>query len=335
MSEPQHILVIRRDNIGDLVCTTPLFPILRANHPAAHISVLANSYNADVLQGNPDINTVHIYTKAKHRKNKTLLDVYWQRSQLIRQLRQQKIDLAILATPSPDKNGYRLARQVKARQIIGVGNGSLKLHQSIDPAKMHNRHQVERVLIAAGVDPDNTPIPPVKVFASPEEKIWAQQQLAAANCTDNNPIGIHISARKPHNRWPVDYFVDLITLLLGTTGKSVVLFWSPGTKNNARHPGDDEKARKILRQISNPRLIGFPTTELRQLVAGLSQLGVLLCSDGGAMHIAAGLKCPVVCLFGYQGAQQWRPWGEHTLFYAEPLSSITADRAYGAIIRYI
>ncbi len=35
MTEPKCVLFIRRDNIGDLVCTTPLFGALRARHSKA------------------------------------------------------------------------------------------------------------------------------------------------------------------------------------------------------------------------------------------------------------------------------------------------------------
>lgn len=334
MQSPHNILVIRRDNIGDLVCTTPLLSILRARHPKAHLAVLANSYNAAILQGNPDIDAVHIYTKAKHRKNQSLLQIHWQRFQLIRKLRQQKIDLAILATPSLDKNGYRLARQVNAKQIIGIDNGTFKRIHGIDPVNTQGLHQVEQVLVAAGMEPNEISIPPVKVFTSQNEKNWAQLRLQQANCKDNNPIGIHISARKPENRWPTSHYIALINKLIRTTDKPIALFWSPGSQNDAQHPGDDEKAAEIIQQVNNPRLIAFPTKELRQLVAGLSQLSVLLCSDGGAMHIAAGLDCPIVCLFGYAGSQQWRPWAEHTLLHAEPLESLSVNTVHHALIHY-
>src|SRR5262249_46468920 len=48
-----RILVVRRDNIGDLVCATPLLAALRRQFPGAHIAALVNSYNAAVLAGNP------------------------------------------------------------------------------------------------------------------------------------------------------------------------------------------------------------------------------------------------------------------------------------------
>src|SRR3954470_12201476 len=60
------ILVVRRDNIGDLVCTTPLFSALRRNHPDAWIGALVNSYNAPVLDRNPHLDAVISYSKLKH-----------------------------------------------------------------------------------------------------------------------------------------------------------------------------------------------------------------------------------------------------------------------------
>ena len=60
------ILVVRRDNIGDLICTTPFFAALRRRHPEAWIGALVNSYNAPVLDRNPDIDEVFAYQKLKH-----------------------------------------------------------------------------------------------------------------------------------------------------------------------------------------------------------------------------------------------------------------------------
>jgi ADP-heptose:LPS heptosyltransferase len=60
-----RILVIRRDNIGGLVCRTPLFAALRARYSQAHIAALVNSYNAAVLDGNPHVDAA---TLSQHRQ---------------------------------------------------------------------------------------------------------------------------------------------------------------------------------------------------------------------------------------------------------------------------
>src|SRR6195256_5684914 len=94
-----RILVIRRDNIGDLVCTTPLIAALRERFPRAHIAALVNTYNEAVLSGNPAVDAVYAYEKGKHRGAKrSIASVYAGRLKLMMNLRREKFDYAILAT---------------------------------------------------------------------------------------------------------------------------------------------------------------------------------------------------------------------------------------------
>ena len=84
----KKILLIRRDNIGDLVCTTPAFAALRKHYPNAQIGALVNSYNAEVLRGNPNVDHVFVYQKLKHAGNlASRFKALNQRLKLIAQLR--------------------------------------------------------------------------------------------------------------------------------------------------------------------------------------------------------------------------------------------------------
>lgn len=58
LGDNPRILVIRRDNIGDLVCTIPMISALRQRFPEAYPAALVNSYNAPVLANNPELNAV-------------------------------------------------------------------------------------------------------------------------------------------------------------------------------------------------------------------------------------------------------------------------------------
>jgi ADP-heptose:LPS heptosyltransferase len=66
------------------------------------------------------------------------------------------------------------------------------------------------------------------------------------------------------------------------------------------------------------------TARLEVLVAALSQCDRLICSDGGAMHLAAALAKPIVCLFGNSDAERWRPWGVRYELL-QPPSRMVAD----------
>jgi ADP-heptose:LPS heptosyltransferase len=56
-------------------------------------------------------------------------------------------------------------------------------------------------------------------------------------------------------------------------------------------------------------VIPRPTQTLPELIAALTECDALICADGGAMHLGAGLGLPIVCLFGNSGATRWHPWG--------------------------
>src|SRR5258708_4258520 len=103
-----RILVIRRDNIGDLVCTTPLFAAVRTRYPQAHVAALVNSYNAAVLDGNPHLDAVHSYTKLKHRlPGESRLGILFARVQMLARLRREHFDYVVLAKAGFDPHGLK------------------------------------------------------------------------------------------------------------------------------------------------------------------------------------------------------------------------------------
>jgi len=123
-------------------------------------------------------------------------------------------------------------------------------------------------------------------------------------------LGLHISARKPSQRWPAERFVELIQRLhAAQPALRFALFWAPGAEDNPLHPGDDGKAQQILAACAGLPVTAMPTHELAELIGGLAACSHIVCSDGGHMHLAAALGKPIVCLFGKSDAARWHPWG--------------------------
>ncbi len=309
-----RILVIRRDNIGDLVCTTPLLATLRAAFPGAWIAVLANSYNAAVLEGNPDVSEVLTYTKLKHVKTAlALLPALARRLTGLFRLRRQKLDVVILATTDFSARTARLAALLAPGEIVGYSDGSPRaalLRRSLPLSDGEPRHEVERVhALAALVGAEGRAIPPVRVHASAAQVQRARARLPLP-ATAARTVAIHLSARRAAQQWPASSFSRLIELLLEVPGLSVVVLWSPGPASHPRHPGDDAKAAEVLREFRGcDRVVAYPTDHLEQLIGMLGACDIVVCADGGASHLAAALGKPVVCLFGDSDVRRWRPWG--------------------------
>lgn len=309
-------LVIRRDNIGDLVCTTPLLHALRQRYPGARICALVNSYNAPVLANHPDVDDVFAYTKAKHRPPGTsAARVYWDRLRLFARLRKMRFDYAILAAPRFQPRLLRLARLVGARHIVGFTESDTRKSKHIDigipygpqPSPLHEVEDVFRLLQPLGIGGQP---PPARIYPEPGEIDHAREALQRALPPASTLlIGVHISARKPSQRWPAQNFAELMKRLHEKHRAAFMLFWSPGDASNPLHPGDDAKAREIIAATSGIPVLAYPTHSLGQLIAGLSLCDKVICSDGGAMHVAAGLGKPILCFFGKSDAVRWHPWG--------------------------
>ncbi len=328
--DPASVLVIRRDNIGDLVCTTPLLTALRVAYPSARIGVLVNSYNAPVLDGNPDVDDVYVYTKLKHvGANGGAVSALVDRISLIMKLRRMNLDAVMIPAGPQDTRSLKFSRFLSPRRIVVS-----------DPAKS-GEHEVERAYSAAfkfGIKGQPSSL---RVFASTSASERVRTRLDATGHDRNTPlIGLHISARRNTQRWPATRFADLCIAMHEEHGSTALLLWSPGDSNHPQHPGDDAKAETIKSIVgAKVPLLAWPTPALPDLVAGLAQCDTVVCSDGGAMHLAAGLGRPVVCFFGDSPPERWHPWGVRYKLLrpssrrVEDISVATASSAVTSLLR--
>ncbi|MBB5017050.1 ADP-heptose:LPS heptosyltransferase [Chitinivorax tropicus] len=313
-SDTLRILIIRRDNIGDLVCTTPMIASLRARFPAAQIDALVNSYNVAVLAHNPHLNSVFAYTKGKHRaEGEYVLTNLWRRFALYVRLLRNRYDYVILAGNGFTGRAAGMAKRLLPKHIIGftpdgLPTAAIDLPQKVPTAAQHCVQLMAPLTVPLGVE---KPAERLTLVPNPDQVRIARQQLNAhaSYRAGMKLIGLHISARKPSQRWPAERFIALARHLYQHQRCGIMLFWSPGDEHNPLHPGDDGKAAAIINALSGLPLFPCPTETLPELIGSMALPDEVICSDGGAMHIAAGLGKPIVCFFGLSDAQVWHPWG--------------------------
>jgi ADP-heptose:LPS heptosyltransferase len=320
-----RILVIRRDNIGDLVCTTPLLAALRKCHPDGHIAALVNSYNVGVLAGNPDVDAVHAYTKLKHRRRgESWLGTLLATRRMLSRLRRPTFDHVILAKSGYDPHGLALARRVRPRNIVGFAP---------DEAVDRNLHEVEVVMKLGARLGVTEPPGPVRVFAAPERVAHWRSRFPS---WDGQWLAVHISGRVPGKVWPTYRFIELVKRLSDNKSTGIVLLWAPGAADDPRHPGDDAKAAAIASAAgAGVMLLPAKTATLEDLIAVLSLCHAFIGPDGGAMHIAAGLGLRVVALFENLPYQErhWHPWQvpyEIVMAETRDIADIPVDRVVQA-----
>jgi heptosyltransferase-3 len=206
----------------------------------------------------------------------------------------------VLLPGGPQASALRFAKLIAAKHTLIRGPAD-------SAAGAHEVEQTCHLLTRMGLH-----------YETPKERIVANQEIITATATQVRShlgwtppriIGIHISARKPSQRWPAEQFIELIQNFPTTPGTAFLLLWAPGSASDPKHPGDDEKAAAIRSQLTSYPVVPVPTQKLDELIGALALCDNVICADGGAMHIAAALGKPIVCLFGHSSTDQWRPWG--------------------------
>jgi heptosyltransferase-2 len=276
----RKILVRSTNWIGDAVMATPALGAIRAAFPSSEIVLAANPVVAQLMSPHPFCDRVIVYDKqGAHRGILGLLSF----SQVLARegfhlaiLLQNAIEAAIIA---------RMAR-IKARAGYRTdGRGLLLTHGVRISAEIRQMHHTEYYLHmleglgipAAGKD--------VRLQCTDEEIGWARQKLGDGPWAAINPGAAYGAAK----RWYPDRFARVAERLASDYGYKILLVGGPG---------EAEIGLEIEREMSLPPLNMIGLTSVRQMMALLASVDLVVTNDSGPMHVAAAFDRPLVALFG-------------------------------------
>lgn len=334
----KKILLIRRDNIGDLVCTTPAIHALRNKFHGARIDVLVNSYNADVLANNADIDKIYIYEKEKHFKDRNRLLTWLKNIKLLLMIRKQRYDVAIgCGSYSPTLEKYTFMTGAKVRIGYLKEKQKYSLYNKGIVSTSENVHEVVKIfnlIKSLGVEAE-----PGGLILAPnclEQTKFKDFKIASYENAGRPILAVAISARIKKNRWPIEKFIALIDKLLNQNNVNVLVLWAPGSAHNPTFPGDDEAADIIIRRFDE-KVKGYPTPALGALVAAISLSDVVITLDTGSLHIASALKKPTVALMTKGKVQSWYPWKTDNIVLTseDNVENISVDEVLDAVNKLV
>ena len=295
------ILIIRLDNIGDMILTLPSLQALYRMHDGVKIDVLGTDYNSSFLTGTPGINRVFSLKKTKHYPLLKLPLIIAHNHLLKKKARDQKYDITY-AIGTSSKKLIKTARSISAKKTLLFNyEGKLPNFYSVNSPsnhRSHESHEIKKIFMDEFGDFELRP--PIL-----RPRIW--------NTKKELSVGIHLSARRAKQKLSFPQIHELIFYLLRSdTLLNIRITWSPGSSRNKRHPGDDELSQKLNAIYQNSKRVEFCRTEsIDSLIKAFEKNSLIICSDGGAMHIASALNCKIVALFGDSDHTRWGPFCHH------------------------
>ena len=320
----RKILVVRNDNLGDVICTTPALEALRETFPEAFIGVLVADYTKDALTGLSFIDRVYSYEKAKHSKSGRLA-AWYRQGKVICEVRRERFDLAIGIRSRFTKSHAWLAFVSGAPRRVGHippgGGGMLssRYYNIFVPDETEDLHEVERSLnVVRRVGADITR-KRLSMHIPPEELSRADAFIEDSNLKSSKKlVTLHITSRPEHNRvWPIESYIRVVDGLMALPGVGLVMNWMEK---------DARAALEVMAGVKKKPAV-FDASSLKGFAAFLRRSDLLITLEGGAMHIGAAAGVPTLAIFGDTSPVTWRPWGEGnvTLKRGALASLVTAD----------
>ncbi len=289
----QRILIIRPDRIGDVVLTTPLIRSIRQAFPQSFIAAMVHPSNIPLLEKNPHINEI-LTDDPSHtdagRKG------FWKKAG---QLHAYRFDIGLMPFPRERHAWMMLLAGIRTR--IGVGK---KLYQMLTFTSSVSRHKyiplrheadymLDLGLRIGATSRDTKP----EVFITEDEKARAHEYLSLLGISFSKPIiGVNPISRGSSPNWKAEKYIRLMEHLVVCF--NVVINLGP-------HEIEQRSLFKSLEHNGAVILI----QQLREHMASVSQLDVLISSSTGSMHIAAALGIPTVSLFCPLTACSPELWG--------------------------
>jgi ADP-heptose:LPS heptosyltransferase len=329
---PVRILIVKRDKLGDLLLTTPIFAHLATVRPDWKLHLLANDYNAWVARDHPALARTWVYPRVKHR-GRVRMGAALAQIPLAWSLRRTRFDAAIAMNGNESARAVRRAMATGAQRVIAYADDPRGYGARLtDPLPVPDAgHEIERMaalLRPLGVEPPAQWTAPVYVLPDAGAR-FARDWLAQQGLATGGYVVLGLGARREKKQPDVEQLVRWSTRLHASHGLGTVFMWTPGKRDDSSYPGDDDIAQPFLeRRLPFVHPYRGPIPEALALIFH-ARTSVL--PDSGLMHFAAASPGGVLGLFANPAdsapASRWSPIGPRARFVEAALAIPELDDA--------
>ena len=270
----KKILIIHTAFIGDVILLTPLIKAIKKCFPDSQIDVLVVPACKNILENNPNINTILTFDK-ENRKISSFFKIFGK-------LRETKYDIAFLAHSSlttalltflgkiPERIGfdrwlarYFLTKKVKFRKNIFRIQKNLDLIRAISNEKFEQQTELfSNNTIKNKISKLVNPYKNKKLIAVAPGSIWFTK------------------------RWPEEYY-HILCKKLAEQDYFLFLVGSP----------DENEICEKIKPDKNAIVVAGKLTILESAEL-IKRCELMICNDSGALHLANAVKTDVSAIFG-------------------------------------
>ena len=295
--ELSNVLIIRPGGIGDAVLLVPAILALKKAFPGVRITILAEKRNGAVFSLCPAVDELLLYDRAA--------DLWTALSGTYD---------AVIDTEQWHRLSAVVARLARAGMRIGFATNERQRLFTHKIPYAHDRYERESFFdLFAPFALEDIVGPDVPFLHVPT----AARQKAAVllgSWSAGQYVVLFPGASIVERRWGATNFARLAAVLHGM-GVAVVVVGGQA---------DERDGEEIVRNGVGLQLAG--KTSLEETAAILAGAALLVTGDSGLLHVAEGIGCPTVSLFGPGIRRKWAPRGAQHIVIDRGLSCSPCTR---------
>ncbi|MFC1508546.1 glycosyltransferase family 9 protein [Candidatus Omnitrophota bacterium] len=297
----KKILIINPFGIGDVLFSTPLISAIKKGFPGCNIAYICNIRTKEILETNPDISEVFVFERDEYRalwKNSKIdcikkICAFW------KEIKKRGFDVVI--DLSLGKEFAFLCRLIGIKERRGFdykSRGRFLTHK-IAFDGFNDKPVAEYYLDV--VNEKRQEIRDKSFFnttlvVTDDDKKYIEDFLKQNGVKKDDFLvglapggGISFGKKdQDRRRWPAERFAELSDRIAKEFNAKIVLIWGPG---------EEELVGRIASLMKESSLMASETT-IRQMAALCDRCRVVICSEGGPLHIASSQAVKIISMFG-------------------------------------
>lgn len=282
----KKILVIQQKMIGDVLASSIICENLRAAYPDAQIDYLIYDFTRPVVQNNPNIDHLILFSQEQRQSRFALLKF----ALTIRKHRYT----AIVDAYSKWESGI-IALISGAKTTIGFKKWytSFFYDKTVEPDwRIKNSALVHRVQLAEALTQTTLPVKFPKIYLEPLETEGARALMAQKLNMAQPVVMLSVMGSDDIKSLPAAEMAKVADVVAAQTGAQLLFNYMPKQADKAR-----EIYNLCKPETQSKIVFDLYIDDLRQMLAVLSQCSALVGNEGGAVNMAKALDIPTFTIF--------------------------------------
>ncbi len=302
------ILIANPFGIGDVLFTTPVITNIKRQFPDWEIAYLCNRRVAPLLKRDPRIYKLFVYEKDELRN-------MWQQSKclcikeirhLLSDVKREEFDYVMDFSLAGEFGFFLWLAGIRKRIGYDYKKRAKFLNKKIPLKGFNGKHVIEYYLDLLKFLHIEQKERNIKIFISDDERRKAKDFLEANSIYQQDKIvavapggGASWGKDSYRKHYPADKFAAVCDRLIKEQNVKTIIL------GNIKEKALVDKVTNNMKEKPSSATTAL---SLREFIAVLSHCKLLLCNDGGPLHIAAGLGVPTVSIFGPVDERVYGPY---------------------------